>query len=114
LRLLVNDSSFAPGETLTLTVTIAPESTLMVVHFYVALQLPDQSLWFLHGDGTFTPEIRRYLSHWPVAPSRTELFRYTFTGAEPSGKYVWLAAFIEPETGMSVGSIAQAPFTLSP
>jgi hypothetical protein len=114
LRLLVNDSSLAPGATLTLTVTITPESTPMVVDLYVALHLPDQSVWFLHGDGSFTPEIQPYLSQWSVVPSRAELFRYTFTDVEPSGNYVWLAAFIAAETGMIVGSIAQAPFTFSP
>jgi lysophospholipase L1-like esterase len=114
LRLLVNDSSLAPGETLALTVTITPESTPRVVDLYVALQLPDQSVWFLRGDGSFTSEIQPYLSQWPVTPSRAELFRYMLTGAEPSGDYVWLAAFVEAETGMIVGSIAQAPFTFSP
>jgi hypothetical protein len=86
----------------------------MVVDLYVALQLPDQSVWFLRGDGSFTSEIQPYLSQWPVTPSRAELFRYMLTGAEPSGDYVWLAAFVEAETGMIVGSIAQAPFTFSP
>jgi lysophospholipase L1-like esterase len=114
LRVLVNDSSLAPGETLTLTVTTMPESTPMVVDLYVALQFPDQTVWFLHDDGSFTPAIQPYLSHWLVAPFRAELFRYTFTGAEPAGNYVWLAAFIEPGTGMIVGSIAQTRFTFSP
>jgi lysophospholipase L1-like esterase len=114
LRLLVNDSSLAPGETLTLTVTTTPEFTPMVVDLYVALQLSDQSLWFLHGDGSLTPEIQPYLSQWPVVPSRAELFHYTFTGSEPPGDYRWLAAFTEPGTGAIVGTVAQAPFTFNP
>ena len=114
LRLVVNDSSFVPGDTLTMTMTITPESIPMVVDLYVAIQLPDQSLWFLHGDGSFTSEAQPYLSQWPVAPFRAELLRYTFTGAEPSGNYLWLTAFIEPGTGTIVGSMAQAPFTFNP
>jgi lysophospholipase L1-like esterase len=114
LRLLVNDSSLAPGETLTLTVTITPEFTPMVVDLYVALQLPDQSLWFLHGDGSLTPEIQPYQSQWPVVPWRTELFHYTFIGSEPPGDYRWLAVFTEPGTGTMVGAMAQAPFTFNP
>ena len=114
LRLQVNDSSLAPGETLTLTVTITPESTPMGVELYVALQLPDQSLWFLHADGSFTPEIQPLLSGWTAAPWRAEVFRYVFTGTEPPGSYRWLAAFTEPATGMTVGVVSQAPFTFTP
>ena len=114
LRLQVNDASLAPAEALTLTVTTMPESTPMVVDLYVALQLPDQRVWFLHGDGSLTPAIAPYRSQWPVVPFRAEPFRYTFAGAEPPGTYVWLAAFINPRTGMIVGTIAQTPFTFSP
>jgi lysophospholipase L1-like esterase len=114
LRLLVNDSSLVPGETLTLTVTILPDSTPMVVDLYVALQLPDQSIWFLQADGSFTPEMQAYVGQWPVAPFRAELFHYTFTGSEPPGDYRWLAVFTEAGTGTMVGAMAQAPFTFSP
>jgi hypothetical protein len=114
LRLQVNDASLAPGETLTLTMTIMPESTPMVVGLYVALQLPDQRVWFLHDNGSLTPAIAPYRSQWPVVPFRAELFRYTLTGAEPPGHYIWLAAFIDPGTRMILGTIAQAPFTVSP
>jgi hypothetical protein len=112
LRLRVNDGRLSPGETLTLTVTTLPESTPPVVDLYVALQLPDQHLWFLSSNGGLTPTIQPYLGQWPVTPFRGELFRYTLTGAEPPGHYVWLAAFIDPGTGMIIGTIAQAPFTV--
>jgi hypothetical protein len=114
LRLQVNDASLSPGETLTLTVTILPESTPMVVDFYVALQLPDQSVWFLRADGSFTSEVQPYVGQWPVIPFRAELFHYTFTGSEPPGNYRWLAVFTEPGTGTMVGVIAQAPLAFSP
>ena len=111
LRLRVNDGSLSPGETLTLTVTTLPESTPMVVDLYVALQLPDQQVWFLSRDGSLRPAIQPYVDQWPVMPFRGELFRYTLTGAELPGNYVWLAAFIDPGTGMIIGTMAQAPFT---
>jgi hypothetical protein len=114
LRLQVNDASLAPSETLSLLVTTMVESTPMVVDLYVALQPPDQSLWFLHSDGSITASIQPYLEQWPVAPARAEVFRYTFTGAEPPGNYRWLAAFVDPGTGMIIGDIAQAPFTFIP
>jgi hypothetical protein len=34
--------------------------------------------------------------------------------AEPPDNYRWLAAFIEPGTGMIIRGIAQAPFTFNP
>jgi lysophospholipase L1-like esterase len=114
LRLRVNDSSLSPGETLALTVTTLPESTPLVVDLYVALQLPDQQVWFLSSDGSLMPAIQPYVDQWPIIPFRAELFRYTLTGAEPPGNYVWLAAFIDPGTGMFIGTIAQAPFRVSP
>ena len=114
VRLRVNDSSLAPGEVLTLTLTILPEAIPMVVDCSVALQLPDQSLWFLHADGSFTPEIQPYLEEWPVVPFRAELFHYTFTGSEPPGHYQWLPICTELETGAVLGATAHAPFTFSP
>jgi lysophospholipase L1-like esterase len=113
-RLRLNDSSLVPGETLTLTLTILPESTPMVVDLYVALQLPDQRVWFLRADGSFTPEMQPYLRQWPVAPFRAQLFHYTFAGSELPGHYRWLAVFTEPGTGAMVGAMAQAPWTFSP
>jgi lysophospholipase L1-like esterase len=114
LRLRVNDGSLSPGETLTLTVTTLPESTPLVVDLYVALQLPDQQVWFLSRDGSLMPAIQPYVDQWPVMPFRGELFRYTLTGAEPPGHYVWLAAFIDPGTRIIIGTMAQAPFTITP
>jgi lysophospholipase L1-like esterase len=114
LRLRVNDGSLSPGETVTLTVTALPASTALVVDLYIALQLPDQQVWFLRRDGSLTPELQPYLHEWPVSAARAEVFHYTFMGAEPTGTYVWLAAFVDPETGMLVGSVAQAPFTVNP
>ena len=81
----MNDTSPAPGETFTLTMTTIPEATPLVVDLYVALQLPDQRVWFLHSDGSLSPAIQPYRSQWPVIPFRAELFRYTLTGAEPPG-----------------------------
>ena len=114
LRLRVNDSSLTPGETLTLAVTIVPESTPMVVDLYVALQLPGQSLRFLQADGSLAPEARPLVGGWTVVPFRGEVFRQTLSAQELPGNYVWLAAFTEPGTGNIVGSVTQAPFQVSP
>jgi hypothetical protein len=85
-----------------------------VVDLYAALQLPDQSLWFLQADGSIAPEARPLVSGWTVAPFRGEVFRHTLSGQELPGNYVWLAAFTEPGTGSIVGTVAQVPFLISP
>jgi hypothetical protein len=85
-----------------------------VVDLYVALQLPDQQVWFLSRDGSLTPTAQPYVGQWAVVPFRGELFRYTLTGAEAPGAYVWLAAFVNPATGMIIGTVAQAPFSVGP
>jgi hypothetical protein len=84
-----------------------------VVDVYIALQLPDHRLWFVHADGSITPEARPYLGQWSVVPFRAEVFHHTVTGAETPGPYQWLAAFTEPGTGTIIGATAQAPFTIS-
>jgi hypothetical protein len=57
---------------------------------------------------------RPFLQQWLVSAARAEVFYYTLTGAEPTRTYVWPAAFLDPGTEMLVGSVAQAPFTVSP
>jgi len=49
-----------------------------------------------------------------ATPVGGDCFHVNRDGAEPPGNYVWLAAFIDPGTGMIIGTIAQAPFTVSP
>ena len=97
-----------------LTVTTRSGPTPQAVDVYVAIQLPDQSLWFLQADGGLTPEPRPLVASWVVAPFSGEIWRYAFGGAEPAGPYRWLAAFTEPGTMNILGTIAQAPFTFSP
>jgi hypothetical protein len=80
------------------------------VDLYLVLELPDQSWLFGQLDGRLIPEARPIVSNWTVAPFRGELFRYTFTGQEPSGQNRWLAGFTEPDRPrMIIGRIAEAP-----
>jgi hypothetical protein len=84
--------------------------TPQAVDLYLVLELPDQSWLFGQLDGRLIPEARPIVSNWTVAPFRGELFRYTFTGQEPSGQNRWLAGFTEPDRPrMIIGRIAEAP-----
>ena len=114
LSFSLNQATFHRGDTLTVTATVYPGERSRLVDAYVAILLPDQRLFFMQGDGSFTREIRPVVSNWTVGPISGELFRYTFGGGEPSGTYRWLAAFTEPGTLNIIGLIAQAAFTFSP
>lgn len=114
LTLALNQALFHRGDTLVLTAVISPSQIPRSVDVYIALQLPDGTLFFMQADGSFTPEIRPVVRNWTVAPFNAVIFRYTFNGQEPVGPYRWLAAFTEPGTFTIVGEIAQAPFTFAP
>src|SRR5262245_45854244 len=114
LSLTLNQATFQQGDTLTVTATVYPGEGSRLVDAYVALRLPDQTLWFLQGDGSLTPTVQPLLHNGPVAALRRDLFRYTFGGGEPVGRYTWLAAFTEPGTTQVIGLIAQAAFMFSP
>lgn len=114
LALNLNGTGYRRGDTLILTDTITPGTTPRTADLYVALQLPNGTLFFLQGDGSFTPGVRPFRRNWTVVPSNEQLFRYTFNGLEPSGSYTWLAALTEAGTLNLFGGILQAPFIFSP
>ena len=114
VSLTLNQATFRRGETLTLGATTYAGDTPHPVDAYVAVQLPDGTLFFLQGDGSLTTAIQPIVRNWTVSSFTDMLFRYTFGGGEPSGNYRWLAAFTEPGTLNILGLIAQAAFTFSP
>ena len=113
LVLSLNGSSFRSGQMLILTAKVTPGATPRVVDAYVAVELPNGQRLFLRGDGTFgwpdwpEPIVR----NWTVAQFDEEIFRYTFSGSEPSGNYKWLAAFVEADH--IIGGIVEAPFSFT-
>lgn len=109
--LSLNTGSFSPGDTLTLMAMVDPGTDLGPVDVYIALQFPDQALFFFQADGSFTPEFRPVVAGWTVTPFDGEIFRHAFNGGEASGRYTWLAVFTRPGTLEMVSNIAQAPFT---
>lgn len=114
LALRLNQAAFRQGETLILAATVTPGLAPVTVDAYVAVRLPDGTLLFLQGDGSFTLDLRPIVAGWTVAPFEGEVFRYPFGGGEPPGNYAWLAAFTESGTLNLIGAIVQAPFSFSP
>lgn len=114
LILGLNTTAFRRGDTLILTANVTPGPTTRTVDAYIAIKLPDGTLLFMQGDGSFTPTPQPIVRNWTVAPFSEQIFSYIFGDGVPGGAYTWLAAFTEPGTGNIIGSIVQTPFTFSP
>jgi 6-phosphogluconolactonase len=114
LWLFLDATTVKPGATLTLAAMITPWPTLTRVDLYLALQLPDTTVVFVRADGTFGAEPEPYIASWEVVPFQGELVRLTVSSTAPIGRYRWLALFTEPGTETLIGTIAQAPFLVSP
>ncbi len=114
LTLSLNQSAFHAGQQLVLKAAVTPGTTPVVADVYVALQLPDGSLLFLRGDGSFSTDLQPIVANWLVGPYSGQIFTYTCTGWEPAGSYTWLAAFTQPGTLNFIGPIVSAPFSYSP
>jgi polyvinyl alcohol dehydrogenase (cytochrome) len=114
LTLELNGTSFRAGDTLVLRATVIPGPGSPVMDGYIALQVPDQTQYFLQANGGLTPLPQPLVANWSVTSVSAEIFRYTFSGSEPTGGYTWLGAFAVPGTGNVLGNIARASFTFSP
>jgi len=114
LTLTLNQSVFHQSQQLTLGARVVPGATPVVADVYVAVQLPDGSLLFLQGNGTFTWDLQPIVRGWTIAPFAGQIFTYIFEGGEPLGSYAWLAAFTQPGTLNFIGSIASVSFSFSP
>lgn len=114
ISLGLNKQVFHAGDQLLLSATVDPHSVATTADVYVALLIPTGSLLFLQGGGNFTASIQPIVAGWPINSYSGQLFSYNFSAAEPSGDYAWLAFFTEPGTLNFIGTIATAPFRLSP
>lgn len=102
------------GDQLKLHAIVTPGPEPVTADAYVAVRLPDGTLLFLQGDGSFTREIRPIVRNWTVTSFSEGIFPYIFKGGEPRGSYAWLGAFTEPGTLNIIGGIPQGPFSFSP
>ena len=94
--------------------TTYPEDRSRPVDAYLEVRLPNGTRRFLQPDGSLVTDSRPIVSNWTVGPFSGEIFRYTFSGGEPSGSYRWRAYFTEPGTSNIVGLVTEAPFTVIP
>jgi hypothetical protein len=108
LELLLNQETFAAGETLSLTASADPQGDLVEV--YVVLVLPSGDLFFLTPTGELTETPQSLTPDGLAEAATAEVFRHTLTGAEPLGSYAWLGVLTAHGTTDFVSEIAQALF----
>ena len=115
LSLWVSQSGFRTGEQLTLYGQVTPGASPTSADVYVAIQLPDGTVFFWLGDGNATSAVQPLASNVSISsPLFGQLFTFTFGGGEPVGTYTWYGAFTQPGTLNLIGAIASAPFTFTP
>jgi len=109
LTLSLNQGVFEPGDRMVLTAHLDPGVTPRTVDAYIVVLAPGGTLLSLQGNGGavvgLAPSVRRLR----VASFGGEVFSYTFTGAEPAGKYTWFAGLTWPGTLGVIGLVSDGP-----
>src|SRR5262249_27294680 len=107
-------SALHPGNTLTITTTLAPGALPMPVDLYLVLRIPDGSLFSLLGNGSVVAGLAPVATNVLPFPITAQALRYTFTGAEPAGTYSWFSVVMRTGTPQIVGTYDQDDFTFGP
>jgi hypothetical protein len=110
LNLRLNQAAFTAGEMLSLTASAAPQGAFVDV--YVGLLLPSGELFFLAPTGALTETPQPLTPLGLTQAASAEIFRYTLTGTEPPGQYVWVGVLMARGTTTWVSAVAEAPFTV--
>jgi hypothetical protein len=114
LALQLNGTTFHRGDTMILSATMTSGSNASTVDGYVVMQLPNGVFVSLLVGPRLGPGLMPFVSGFVPFSFAGEIFRYTFTGAEPTGTYAWFAGLTQPGTLSLVSGISQASFSFSP
>jgi hypothetical protein len=114
LELQLNQTTFAPGDTMVLTATLTPGLVAPPVDVYIAVQVPDGSLFSLQPVGGPVPGIAPVATGLTPIPIGGVVVTYQFTGAEPGGTWFWYAAMARNGGLKLVGGFQQLGFTFTP
>ena len=110
--LSLNQSVFAPGETMTVSAKLEPGLAPSAVDAYVVVQLPTGQLLSLQLPGGIVPGIVPIARGIVPIANEAMLISYTFSGIEPRGTYTWYAVLTRPGTMEFVSPLQQVTFAL--
>jgi hypothetical protein len=120
---------YTTGSTQTLFVGLTNPGAETTVDAYLAVMLPEGSLYFLEYDisdgdyyfhpgtlepATWTPAVIGLILPQGYILTDLELLQYTFTGSEPTGDYTWYIGLSEPGTTDFVSDIGSSGFSFTP
>jgi hypothetical protein len=114
LALGLNQESFRAGQTMSLTATLAAGAPPPAVDVYILIRLPGGAFFSLTAGGGVVPGIAPAARGIVPVAFAGEVVRFTFTGAEPPGDYMWVGALTVTGTTDVVGTVSMRPFTLGP
>jgi YVTN family beta-propeller protein len=106
----LNQNSLMPGETIELTLTVAPGTAPPTVDAYILLERPGGGLLFLQPNGTLPALPRAFFSNWSPVALDTVVFSATLPGNLPSGIYVWHTRLFVPGTLNLDAAVSTASF----
>jgi hypothetical protein len=113
LTIALNDTSFGPGQTISVTAKLTPGTVSAPVDAYIVVQLPTGGYLSLQLGGGLVPGIVPIARGIVPFPYEGTLVSYTFGGAEPLGTYTWFAMLTRPGTLEPNPAPQQTTFALS-
>ncbi len=117
LALDLNATTFAPGDTLTLTLTLIPDGIGVPVDAYVMVRLPDGSLLSLLLTLTgvsIVPGMYPIATNFSPFPISGPLLTAQIPPGLPAATYTWISQLTQAGTLNVIGTPDQLPFTLTP
>jgi hypothetical protein len=113
LTTTVNDVEFSPGDSLAVTVSLAPGATAAPADAYVVLELPNGQLMSWTGSGLVPGLVPIARGIVPV-PFEGSIAQIVVPRGTPPGRYTWLSALTAAGTLNLITPIAESVFTIAP
>jgi len=114
IALSLNAPNYVAGNTMNLSISTVAGTVPTASDVYIALQLPDGTLLYMQSNGSFSTALTPFVSNVTVpALTNVPIFKFTFSGLEPSGSYAWFAAATAPNTLTFQSGLATAQFNLT-
>lgn len=113
LTTAVNDVEFGPGDSLAVTVSLAPGAVATPADAYVVLELPNGQLMSWTGSGLVPGLVPIARGIVPV-PFEGAIAQIVVPRGAPPGRYTWLSALSAAGTLNLITPIAESVFTITP
>jgi ELWxxDGT repeat protein len=115
LYVTLDQATYGPGDTMILTVTLAPGLVAPgPVDAFVLLPLPDGTVLSLRPDGTLAPGILPIATGFVPVAFAGEAARFVIPSVTAPVALSWKAALVDAGTATLIGGIDDGPFVVTP